>query len=177
MELLNTQTVDEKIRQKSWHLMEHSFPLCEQRPHEQHLKALADSAFHADIAMEGDKFIGIVFYWIYDGKYCFVEHLATDPALRNGGYGGRIMEQLFDKGYVIILEIDPPEDEISIRRKGFYERLGFTMNLYKHIHPSYRPTTKPHQLYIMSFPHMLSQEEFTAFRKYLMNHVMIYVEK
>lgn len=177
MKLIETSAVGEPIRTAAWALIESSFPLCEQRPIKQHMLALQDPAFHADIIIEDDKFIGTLFYWIYDLKYCYVEYLATDPSLRGGGYGKLAMELLLDKGYVTILEIDPPIDEISIRRKGFYERLGFTMNPYKYTHPSYRSSTKPHKLKIMSYPATITPEEFARFHEYAMNHVLSYVER
>jgi hypothetical protein len=39
---------------------------------------------------------------------------------------------------LVILEIDPPVDSFSIRRKDFYLRLGFHENNYQHYHPAYR---------------------------------------
>ena len=38
----------------------------------------------------------------------------------------------------MVLEIDPPEDPVSRRRKGFYEGLGLVSNPWPHIHPPYR---------------------------------------
>lgn len=174
MRLINTDLVSQEIRLKAWELSESSFPLCERRPHSEHLRALQDPAFHADIIMDDELFIGIIFYWIYDEKYLYVEHLATDSSLRSKGYGNRAMELLLNMGYVTILEIDPPIDEISIRRRGFYERLGFAMSDHRHIHPSYRSQTEPHELKMMSFPYRISDQEFERFRDYLLHNVMIY---
>lgn len=47
------------------------------------------------------------------------------PALRGQRYGSRALSML-PNDRPVILEIDPPVDEIAIRRKGFYERCGFT---------------------------------------------------
>ena len=52
----------------------------------------------------------------------------------------------------VILEIDPPVDDISIRRLHFYERLGFVANPYQYIHPSFRKPFTPHRLVLMSIP-------------------------
>ncbi|MEI3140799.1 MAG: hypothetical protein V8S34_04075 [Lawsonibacter sp.] len=50
-----------------------------------------------------------------------------------------------------MLEIDPPVDELSIRRKGFYERAGFWANPFLHVHPPYRPHSG-HPLTVMTYP-------------------------
>lgn len=177
MEFIDSKIADEDLRRQAWQLVENSFPLEEQRPLDQHIKALSDSAFHAEIITDNERFIGILFYWVYDDNYCFGEHLATNPELRGGGYGAKIMRHLMDKGYITILEIEPPVDEITIRRRNFYERLGFQLNDYKHIHPSYRPTTSAHELKVMSYPRQITPQEFARFRDYSLNHILTYVEK
>lgn len=177
MKLVDTKTLPSEMIDRAWALLEDSFPLNEQRSLEQHIRAMDDSAFHADAIVDGELFVGILFYWVYNDSYLFVEHLAIDPTLRSGGYGKRIMEILLTKGYITILEIDPPEDEISVRRQKFYERLGFVMNPYLHIHPSYRPTTSPHRLIVMSHPRAISEQEFNEFREYSLGHVLSYVDQ
>lgn len=157
---------------QAWKLYFESFPLCEQRPYEDHIAKLSDPAFHADVIVEDDQFQGILYYWIYDDKYCYVEHLATRPEQRGSGCGARAMKLLQEKGLVIILEIDPPVDEISKRRQGFYERQGLVLNPYLHIHPSYRPSTEPHELRLMSWPRPIDEQEFARFRDYAINHVI-----
>ncbi|MDF9410550.1 GNAT family acetyltransferase [Brevibacillus laterosporus] len=68
----------------------------------------------------------------------------------------------------IILEIDPPVESISIRRKNFYMRLGFMENHYQHKHPAYRKQNVPHELVIMSFP----RREYSQFNEYLVKTIM-----
>ena len=76
------------------------------------------------------------------------------------------------QGTPLILEIDPPADEISIRRKGFYERCGFVVNPYSHIHPAYHRGNAGHEFVIMSSPEMLGQDEYEHFNHYLQDIVM-----
>lgn len=57
--------------------------------------------------------------------------------MRNKQYGQKTLSLLAKQGKTLILEIDPPKDDISKRRKGFYERCGFTENFFTHIHPPY----------------------------------------
>ncbi|MFQ7502317.1 MAG: GNAT family N-acetyltransferase [Alistipes finegoldii] len=77
----------------------------------------------------GDEFIGILFHWGADG-YRYVEHLAVSPALRGQNMGSAALSAFCRKVGRVILEIDPPVDDISIRRLHFYERLGFVANPY-----------------------------------------------
>ena len=61
-------------------------------------------------------------------------------------------------GKTVILEIDPPKDEVSIRRKQFYERNSFIENPYFHIHPPYHKENQGHELLIMSSPIQITEE-------------------
>ena len=79
---------------------------------------------------------------------------------------------LRERGRNVILEIDPPADDISRRRKGFYERCGFVENPYPHIHPPYHAENHGHNLVVMSCPRALKAAEYDAFAEYLTNTVM-----
>ena len=87
-------------------------------------------------------------------------------------YGKRALELLGRQGKIVILEIDPPIDEVSISRKGFYERSGFAENPYPHIHPPYHKKNSGHDLLIMSYPVKITQTEYDRFHHYLEHHVM-----
>lgn len=39
--------------------------------------------------------------------------------------GSRILEAFGKDHSLVVLEIDPPADDISVRRERFYQRLGF----------------------------------------------------
>ena len=49
--------------------------------------------FHNNIIFDDDLPVGFITYWDFDSFY-YVEHFATNPALRNGGYGKRTLEYL-----------------------------------------------------------------------------------
>lgn len=165
------------FEKEAWELYENSFPLCERRSLDHHIKAVDDNAFYPMVITENGEFIGILFYWLYNDKYCYVEHLATSPEKRCGGYGAKIMKKLQELGYITLLEIEPQVDELTTRRRGFYERQDFVMNDHLHIHPSYRPTTSPHKLEVMSYPREITNEEFLCFRRFLLDNVLHYADK
>ena len=134
---------------EAWELYEKSFPYNERWSEEAYDRAFGDPNFEADGIWRGDEFIGILFHWGADG-YRYVEHLAVSPALRGQNMGSAALSAFCRKVGRVILEIDPPVDDISIRRLHFYERLGFVANPYQYIHPSFRKPFTPHRLVLMS---------------------------
>ena len=113
--------------------------------------------------------MGEILYWNIGGA-SYIEHFCVLPSQRNKHYGQKILKAY--QATPLILEIDPPVDEISIRRKGFYERCGFAANPYPHIHPAYHRGNAGHELVIMSSPEMLGLEEYEHFTHYLQDIVM-----
>ncbi len=92
--------------------------------------------------------------------------------MRNKQYGQKVLSLLEKRGKTLLLEIDPPEDVLSRRRKGFYERCGFRENAFDHIHPPYHKGKEGHRLVVMTAPKEISPEVFDAFRRYLEGYVM-----
>ena len=72
----------------------------------------------------------------------------------------------------MIRETAPPVDEIARRRQGFYQRCGFAVNPYPHVHPPYRPEYPGHELVVLSSPRALTPAEYGAFACYLSAVVM-----
>ena len=83
-----------------------------------------------------------------------------------------------DGSRLLLLEIDPPQDEVSRRRERFYLSNGMCPNYdYDHVHPSFRPTTDPHRLFLMSYPRPLTEAEFRAFQQFNNERVLSYSER
>lgn len=155
-----------------WALYEESFPACERWNAPSYDRAFADPAFEADAILLDGAFAGLLFHWTADGFH-YAEHLAISPRLRGQHLGSRALEA-FCRGRRVILEIDPPEDEISIRRLHFYQRLGFVANPYDYVHPSYRSPFHPHRLVLMSRPEPLEGCEARRFADFIREHVLSY---
>ena len=160
---------------EAWDLYEESFPRCERWNAQGYDRAFGDPRFEADGIWRGDEFIGILFHWGADG-YRYVEHLAVSPALRGQNMGSAALSAFCRKVGRVILEIDPPEDDISIRRRHFYERLGFVANPYQYIHPSFRKPFTPHRLVLMSYPGAITYEEARSFADFVREAVLRYSE-
>ena len=156
---------------KALELYRISFPLHEQREATSQMKVLSDDEYYFSLIYDDNVFVGLVLYWETD-KFVYVEHFCILPEMRNKKYGQTVLELLGQYGKTVILEIEPPVDEISVRRKGFYERSGFVENPYSHIHPPYHRGNKGHNLVIMSFPDKITQAEYDFFKHHLDHHVM-----
>ena len=157
------------LYQKAMELYRISFPAHEQREACSQEQILTQDAYHFDIICDGGAFIGEILYWEVAGFF-YIEHFCVLPAMRNKHYGQKILNAY--QATPLILEIDPPADEISIRRKGFYERCGFVENPYRHIHPPYHAENHGHELVVMSSPRMLEADEYACFNCYLQDTVM-----
>ena len=105
-------------------------------------------------------------------RFIYVEHFFILPHLRGHACGSRALALLGGRGKTVILEIDPPADDVSLRRRGFYERAGFHENPYRHVHPPYHAGNRGHDLVVMSYPRAISEEEYRAFADYLAARVM-----
>lgn len=159
------------LYQKAWELYRDSFPLHEQREAAAQRAVMGRDAYHFELIYEGDVWVGILLFW-EAGPFLYVEHFAIRPQLRGQAYGRRALELLRAGGRTAILEIDPPVDERSLRRKGFYERAGYWANPFGHVHPPYREGFAGHPLVVMSCPEPLSGAEYRAFARYLADVVM-----
>lgn len=151
---------------QAWELYESSFPYCERRGRDRHNEVLKNEDFKPYHIMEGDEFIGLLYFWEW-GDVCFGEHLATRPELRGVGYGAKAVKawQKLVGEKTILLEIEDPVDDITCRRQQFYRRNGMMDTPFWHMHPSYREPKEDHKLLIMSYPRVATKEQFDKFLK------------
>lgn len=148
-----------------------SFPAHEQREAASQERILHDGDYIFNLIYDEGTFVGLALCW-ESVSFIYVEHFCILPEMRNKKYGQRALEYLGQRGKTVILEIDPPVDPISIRRKGFYERCGFVDNPYAHTHPPYHKGNKGHDLVVMSLPAGILREEYEEFKNYLEKRVM-----
>lgn len=128
-----------------------AFPESERRPVEkQRFNIENKDMFHCYLFIENNETpIGFITIWKFTDFY-YAEHLAVDPALRNGGYGSRVMQTLLrELKKPLILEVETPEDEMSKRRIGFYQRQGFEICDTGYVQPPYRKGGESLPMYLM----------------------------
>ncbi len=155
---------------KMFSIMEKSFPLDEYRPYDEQ-KDLFKNEYYKVYVEKDDVIKGFIALWEFD-EFFFVEHFAVDPDFRNAGIGAKILKEiaaLTDKPFC--LEVEPPNEEITKRRIGFYERNGFFLNEYPYIQPPISKGKHPIPLMIMSSEKRLSEEEFLKIKTTLYKEV------
>lgn len=148
-----------------------SFPFHEQREENSQARIMSNREYQFNLIYDKDAFIGLMLCWETQ-SFIYVEHFCILPAVRNRKYGKRALELLNQRGKTVILEIDPPVDEISIRRRSFYERANYKANAYEHVHPAYHAGYPGHPLVVMSCPDRLPPKLYAEFAQYLGTVVM-----
>ena len=99
-----------------------------------------------------DVFAGMITTWHFD-DFNYIEHLATDPAVRGAGVGSLVLSMLrqgFRTPWVIEVERPSDDNPMAARRIAFYQRNGFTLLDYDYIQPPYGPGLPEVPLLLMS---------------------------
>lgn len=144
-----------------------SFPIDEQRPVESIARllneeprytmyAIVDDNYAAELQTQSQqpianspKALGLLTTWEFN-DFIYIEHIAIDPTLRSQGYGSEALKAfIHEHGKPIVLEAEPPTDEMTRRRIRFYERIGLTLYDYPYIQPAYTEESLPVELRLM----------------------------
>lgn len=167
-------TADDKLYISATALLEVSFPACERRDDDLQRKVMSHPDYRLCAIMDGDEFVGVAGY--FDAPdFIYFENFCVSPDKRNGGYGSKTLQILTQCGNKpFILEIEPPEDELTTRRAEFYKRNGMVVNPYPHIQPHYRRDDPDLPLVVMSYGKQITQAQYDAFRAYLDANVDVY---
>lgn len=98
-----------------------SFPAHEQRETPSQTAILTHPDYHFTAILDGSHFVGDMLYW-ETPDFRYIEHFCILPALRGQRYGSRALSMLpCDRP--VILEIDPPVDEIAHPPQGLLRTL------------------------------------------------------
>ena len=116
-----------------------SFPEVERRAFSLVLDLLRkDGRFRMYALLNNNEYVGFINSWRFD-SFSYVEHFAIDESARNGGIGAKAMSLFLEsQDCPVVLEVELPTDDMSKRRIGFYERLGFVLDDHKYFQPPYR---------------------------------------
>lgn len=95
--------------------------------------------------------VGFITVWDFV-RFCYIEHFAIDGRCRNSGYGREAISTLMSMvGRPFVLEVELPEDEMSRRRIGFYQRQGFHLwDTCSYLQPPYRKGGETLPMYLMA---------------------------
>ena len=160
------QRINETNFPEIYRIMQASFSDDEYRPYDEQL-ALFEEPESRIYYMPA----GFLAVWEFE-SFIYIEHFAVDPALRNSGTGSAMLQELV-KQYQkpICLEVELPEDELTRRRIGFYERNGFVFNEYPYIQPPISKGKSPVPLRIMTYKSEITREEFQKMKEILYRRV------
>lgn len=158
-------TIQTNVFDQVYGIMEESFPLIEYRTYEGQQALLANASYRLlTKTNEQGEIIAFLAGWEFD-EFCFVEHIAVKPSIRGGGLGKHLMLDFIEQmNKPVVLEVELPDDEMQQRRIGFYERIGFHVNSYSYVQPPLRMGQPDFPLLLMSYPSLLSEEQFQSCR-------------
>lgn len=166
------EKTDSGVFDQIYALMETSFPLEEYRPYPEQKALLSRPAYGLYAARDDrEKLLGFAAVWEWE-DFAFIEHIAVSPHYRNGGLGGKLLDQvvaLLEKP--VCLEVEPPDGGMASRRIGFYQRHGFFLNPYPYIQPSISQGRNPIPLQIMTYGREISEAAFATIRNRLYRQV------
>ena len=153
--------------------MEESFPKDEYRDYQKQKELFQNPEYQILIEKDPEfrKIKAFFAAWEFE-TFIYVEHFAVNPVLRNGGVGSRMLKALKEgTEKMIILEVEPPTEEMAVRRVRFYERNGFFFNDYPYIQPSMGEGRKEIPLFLMSTERKIDEEEYRMIRNTLYTKV------
>lgn len=158
-----------------WMVYNESFPKEEKRNFLQQQEIFLKQEYTLNIYIEENTLKGFLAYWTFP-NFIFVEHLAIARDGQGQGLGKSILQDFIKVQQIpVILEIEHPLDEISIRRLQFYQRLGFIENEYEHFQPPFNKNDQPLSLRILSLYERISEDLFNEFaekqKHVVMNHI------
>lgn len=155
-----------------WTIMEESFPIDERRTCEGQKKVLDNIHYQLYGCKIANNVAAFFAVWKFV-DFAFVEHFAVDPNYRNGGIGAKLLQELLHSLNVpVVLEVEPPNTEMSQRRIKFYERNGFALNSYTdYIQPALSEKGSEIPLMIMTYPKEVSREQYEHIRDMLYHEV------
>ena len=146
-----------------YEIMEDSFPPSEIRTRQGQKKLLSCPNYKIHLKQQNNVISGFIATWEFN-QFCFVEHLAVRFKLRGSGIGRTIIQEyIANKNKIVILEVEPPNKEIAVRRIGFYKRLGFILNDFEYFQPPLREGQELLPLKIMSYPKSISLQQFDLY--------------
>lgn len=160
------QRINETDFPEIYRIMQASFSDDEYRPYDEQLALFEEPEYRIYYMPAG--FLAV---WEFE-SFIYIEHFAVDPAFRNSGTGSAMLQELV-KQYQkpICLEVELPEDELTRRRIGFYERNGFVFNEYPYIQPPISKGKSPVPLRIMTYRSEITREEFQKMKEILYRRV------
>jgi ribosomal protein S18 acetylase RimI-like enzyme len=157
-------------------IYENAFPFNERRNFKDVIALIADQRFHLSAITFENEVVGMLSIWDFD-SFVYIEHFAIDEVFRGNGLGSHVLQMIIrEEIRQIVLEVELPEDEISLKRIKFYEGFGFNICHELYIQPPYDKDKEAVTMFIMSRQAIASLSDFQLIRKTLHQEVYGYYE-
>jgi len=164
------QRLGQEYMEQIYDLMEKSFPLDEYRTYEEQKSLFSRKEYNVyglvNRSHRGEKggLQAFIALWEFE-EFSFIEHFAVHPACRNTGMGAEILQKVLPGlSGPVCLEVELPQNELAVRRIGFYQRNGFRLNDYPYQQPSISKGRNPIPLSIMTWERSITEEQFRTIR-------------
>lgn len=147
-------------------VMENAFPEIERRTYEGQQEIFDESEYKVTgYKNKKDNVTAFIASWEFE-NFKFIEHFAVDEELRGNGIGKSLINGFLNTcEKTVVLEVEYPEDDISVRRIEFYKKIGMKLNEYEYVQPPLQEGKELLPLKIMSYPDELSEDEFKNIRR------------
>lgn len=155
-------------------IMSISFPESEIRTYKGQKNLLNNPKYHL-ITKENEnkKVVAFMATWELNG-FNFIEHLAVHPGSRGTGIGTKIIKEylkISKKPVVLEIEVPSIKNENTIRRKNFYEKLGFKLSNSEYYQLPLKKGDSKLEMKLMSYPKELNYDEFKKIEKEIQREV------
>lgn len=125
---------------------------------------------HLHLIEEADETIGFIIYWEFT-EFIYVEYFAISEEFRGGGIGRKAFSEFTERQTKpIVLEIEPPDNDLARRRVGFYQRIGFTLRDVEYIQPPYHPNLPDLPLLLMTYGEIGLPKTFSNIKSEIHRH-------
>ena len=173
---MSISLLDRKDFDEIYSLMESSFPKDEYKPYRAQKSLLDKPEYKIFVSREDgkDDIRGFAAVWDF-GFVAYIEHLAVSPRYRNGGIGGKVLDEIVELfSGRLCLEVEPPETEMARRRIEFYKRHGFFFNDTLFVQPPLAPGQRRIPLHIMTHGKPAQSRELERINSVLHRKVYVY---
>lgn len=148
-------------------LMDDSFPKAEIRNFKGQRELLENPHYNVYVLKENSEILAFFAEWENE-SYRFIEHLAVNEKFRSQGLGSKTLQAYNALGSKpVVLEVEPPEDDIQRRRVKFYERNGYHLSSYSYVQPVINEGYESVPLVMMTYPEPLDNEELEHVKNWL----------
>ena len=165
MKLIEIETVNAVGYPLFEKLLKESFPVAEYRDMRELREVVEKNRLFHIFSIEDDaRILGFISYWEFE-RFLYVEHFVIDKSFRGNKYGETaILKFVAQQSKPVVLEVEPPETEIAVRRINFYKRCDFYLIDKDYMQPPYRKGEDMFRLMLMSTDKDFCTDSFECVR-------------